>query len=64
MIAVRDRVIITDDSENEHTGTVVNISDYREPSMRYAVDLDDYKDDFVFVSDERIRKERPCSDTA
>lgn len=56
-IKVRDRVIVADGKGKEWHGTVANISDYREPSMKYAVWLDEYDADYVFVGDESIRKE-------
>lgn len=56
-IKVRDRVIVTDSKGKEWHGAVANISDYREPSMKYAVWLDGYNTDYVFVGDESIRME-------
>lgn len=53
----RDRVRVRDTFGNWHSGTVVNVSDYREPSMKYAVDLDDYKEDLVFVPASALVKE-------
>ena len=50
------KVFVRDDFGKEWKGTIVNESNYREPSMKYAVDLDDfYLDDYVFVGEERIR---------
>ena len=50
------KVIVRDDFGEEWKGTVENISNYREPSMKYAVDLDDIcLDDYVFVGEDRIR---------
>lgn len=57
VIKVRDRVIVTDSKGKAWHGAVVNISYYREPSMKYAVWLDEYDADYVFVGDESIRKE-------
>lgn len=62
MIEVNDRVIVTDESGKEWFGTVVNISEYRPPEMKYAVDLDEYKDDFVFVGEEKIKPETEISE--
>lgn len=56
-IKVRDRVIVTDGKGKEWHGAVANISAYREPSMKYAVWLDEYDADYVFVGDESIRME-------
>ena len=47
---VGDRVLVND----KYLGTIVNISDYREPEFKYAIDLDCYKDDLVFVGDANI----------
>lgn len=46
-------VIVVDNFGNEYKGVVVNVSDYREPSMKYAVDIG--WDDFVFVGESSIR---------
>ena len=53
---VRDIVIVTGIDGKEYTGILVNISEYREPSMKYGVDLDDYPDDdMVFVPEHAIK---------
>ena len=54
---VKDRVRIRDAVGSWHSGTIVNISDYREPSMKYAVALDDYAADYVFVPEYALQKE-------
>ncbi len=46
-------VIVTDANGNEYQGVLVNVNDYREPSLKYAVDIG--LDDFVFVGDKYIR---------
>lgn len=46
-------VIVVDNFGNEYKGVIVNVSDYREPSMKYAVDIG--LDDFVFVGESSIR---------
>ena len=55
-IKVRDRVIVTDVNGNKHHGIVANINDFREPCMKYAVDIKGYGD-VVFVGEEQIEKE-------
>lgn len=54
MIKARDPVIVTDLNGNELFGTVINVSDYREPAMKYAVDIHGFSD-VVFVGDSNIR---------
>lgn len=56
MIKVRDIVeIINDTNIVIATGVVVNINDFREPSMKYAVEVEEWND-FVCVGDNNIRK--------
>lgn len=47
------KVIVKDYFGKEFEGELVNISDYREPCMKYAVDIG--FDDYVFVGEESIR---------
>ena len=54
MITVNSKVIVTDLLGREWVGTVVNVSDYREPAMRYAVDVGG--SDYVFAGDGDIRE--------
>lgn len=54
MIKAREKVIVTDLNGNEFVGTVVNVSDYREPAMKYAVEIPGFSD-VVFVGDSNIR---------
>lgn len=57
-IKVKDRVIVTDLNGNKHHGIVANINDYRESSMKYAVNIDGLEfDDVIFVGEEQIEKE-------
>lgn len=51
---VKDRVLVKDKQGNKWLGTIININDYREPSMRYCVDLDKYDKDYVFVGEDDI----------
>lgn len=46
------KVIVTDAIGQKFNGKVVNISDYREPCMKYAVDIG--LDDVVFVGEKSI----------
>ena len=55
-LKVGDRVVVTDVLGHTFEGEIVNISDYRPPNMRYAVDIGEYADDYVFVGDSQIRE--------
>ena len=50
---VGDRVIL----DGKYHGRIVNISLYRPPEEAYAIDLDEYKDDYIFCSAKRLKKE-------
>lgn len=54
----RDRVIVTDRNGNRFPGICVNINDFREPEMRYAVTLKGYHD-MVFCSEAQIEFAAP-----
>lgn len=41
----------------KYRGEIINISSYRPSNEKYAIDLDEYKDDLVFAGDLDIRKE-------
>lgn len=49
----RQRVIVTNPLGQEFKGILVSASDYREPSMKYAVDIGG--SDVVFVGDKDIK---------
>ena len=51
---VGDRVLVKDNQGNKWLGTIININDFREPSMKYCVDLDSYNKDYVFVGEDDI----------
>lgn len=51
---VNDRVLVKDNKGTKWLGTIININNYREPSMQYCVDLDDYAEDYVFVGEDDI----------
>lgn len=51
-IAKGTKVVVVDNFGNKYDGVVENVSDYREPSMKYAVDIG--WDDFVFVGESSI----------
>lgn len=53
---VNDRVYLIDNKGNKWIGTIININEYREPSKKYCIDLDDYKKDYLFVGIENIEK--------
>lgn len=56
-LKVGDRVKVEDVYGNQHKGIVYNINNCRPDNMRYAIDLDEYKDDLVFVSLEQLTKD-------
>lgn len=37
-------------------GTVANVGVFREPHMQYAIDMDLYKGDYVFVGEDQLEK--------
>lgn len=47
---VGDKVIIL----GQWVGTIVNINSYREPSMIYAIDVDGYEEDVIFMGEDEI----------
>lgn len=48
-LEVRDKVSIVDSKgKSLAQGVIININDFREPSMMYAVDVDDYEDVLFF----------------
>lgn len=52
---VRDRVVIVNkDGKPIAEGTIYNINDFREPSMKYAVDVDGYADDVLFFGESQL----------
>lgn len=54
-LQVRDRVYVTDSlGVKVGEGTIININDFREPEMKYAVDLDDYSNNPLFMDESRI----------
>lgn len=56
LLKVNDRVVICDDyGKATHLGTIVNINDFREPSQKYAVDVDGYDDDVLFFGIDKLR---------
>lgn len=51
-----DRVLVIDFlGKPIYEGVIVNINDFREPEVRYAVQVEDY-DDFIFVSKNNLKK--------
>lgn len=50
---IGDRVIVF----GKYHGEIINISLYRPSNEKYAIDLDEYKDDFIFAGDLDIREE-------
>lgn len=53
---VKERVIITNlCNQPVCEGEIVNINDFREPALRYAVQADGY-DDVIFVGKKDLKK--------
>lgn len=57
MIEVNQKVLVRDYKGSLFPGKIVNINEYREPSMKYAVDIG--ADDLVFVGRNNII---PCKE--
>lgn len=56
-LKVRDRVTIIGASGSlVAVGTIININDFREPSQKYAVDVDSYEDDVLFFGESQLAK--------
>lgn len=56
-LKVRDRVVVIDSKGFQiATGTIININDFREPSMKYAVDVDDHPNNPWFMSERILMK--------
>lgn len=57
-LKVRDRVAVIDNRDGGVTGygTIINISDFREPSEKYAIDADFYHEDYLFVEESQLKK--------
>ena len=58
MAKVGDKFVLHSADGKKYNIEVVNVSDYREPAMRYAVDISNeygvYADDVMFVSDDLL----------
>lgn len=57
-LKVGDYVRIVDNLGKQFIGEIYNINDFREPSMKYAVDCQIFND-YAFVGEERILKSSP-----
>jgi len=52
---VQDKVeIVNEKGEKLAEGVIYNVNDFREPSMKYAVDIEGFSD-FVFVGESQLR---------
>lgn len=49
---VGDSVLV----KGKYKGKIANVNEFREPSMKFAVDLEVYKKDVVFVGEEDLKK--------
>lgn len=53
----KERVVVVNDKGNYFsTGTIVNVNDFREPDQKYAVDVDFFDEDYMFLGDANLRK--------
>ena len=59
-VKLNDRFILHSENGHDYNITVVNINEFREPSMKYACDVycegNHVGDDFMFVGDEFFEK--------
>lgn len=53
---VGQRVQVRDADGNWHKATVYNVNFYRPPDMRYALDVDGYTKDYVFVGESQLKE--------
>lgn len=55
MFRVRDRIKVKDKNGKVYLGRIININIFREPNMKYCVDLDDFPiGKEVFVGEEDL----------
>lgn len=53
----KTRVLVNNEPRTmKFEGTIVGHNDFREPSMAYAVQLDIYSEDVVFVGEDQLEK--------
>lgn len=53
---VRDKVIVLDKDGNKiGEGTIININEFREPDMMYAVDVVGYEEDYIFCGESQLK---------
>lgn len=56
-LQVKDEVVIYDNKGDLFgEGVIVNINDFREPDMKYAVDVVGYSEDVLFFGDKHLKK--------
>lgn len=60
MVNVGDKFILHSSNGMDYIIEVINVNDFREPSMRYGIDVCDgngvYADDVMFVDDAFLNK--------
>lgn len=60
MAKVGDKFILHSENGMDYKIIIENVNDYREPSMRYAIDVEDgngiHPDDVMFVGDDFLSK--------
>jgi len=62
-LQVKDKVLIIGGTgEVIAMGRIVNINDFREPSQKYAVDVDGYTKDVIFIGESQLIKNKKADD--
>jgi len=57
-LKVSDRVWITDSTGMEVAeGTIINVNDFREPELKFAVDVEGYTEDVLFFGEDSLIKQ-------
>ena len=55
MIKIDDIVLVSDLNGKKYKGRVVSINEFREPSMRYGIDVDGFND-VIFIGEKFIEE--------
>lgn len=54
-LAPRDKVLIEDINGKLYKATIINVNEFREPCMKYVVELDEYSDmGDLFIGEDSI----------
>jgi hypothetical protein len=52
---IGDKIVLVSLDDTEFTGVIVSINDYREPSLKYAIQIKDFSD-LIFIGETQIRR--------